>query len=64
MTRYEAETTHGYGAGGTKRLDWSQFLVPIVAAVLVLALGLVWIGLTSEPSNPTISTPTSEVGVF
>jgi hypothetical protein len=47
MTRYEAEATNGFGDGRAKGSDWSQILVPIVAAVLVIALGLALVGLTS-----------------
>jgi len=48
MTRIEAEATGGLvdGRGGGSR--WSEFLVPIVTAVLVLALGLVLVGLTTD----------------
>ena len=47
MTSYEAETTNGYGNDRDRRTDWYQLLVPIVAAALVLALGLAVVGLTS-----------------
>jgi len=47
MTSYEAETTNGYGNDRERRTDWYQLLVPIVAAALVLALGLAVVGLTS-----------------
>ena len=40
MTRYEAEATNGFGGGRPAKIDWSQLLVPLLAAVLVLALGL------------------------
>ena len=51
MTSYEAEATNGYGNGRTTRTDWSQLLVPIVAAALVLALGLALVAFTSEPGS-------------
>ena len=47
MTSYEAEATNGYGNDRDRRTDWYQLLVPIVAAALVLALGLAVVGLTS-----------------
>jgi hypothetical protein len=64
MTEIEAQATGGYGEGTGSRSGWSQFLVPIVAAALVLALGLVWVSLTSEPNTPTTSAPASQAGVF
>jgi len=64
MTEIEAQATGGYGEGTASGSFWAQFLVPIVAAALVLALGLVWVSLTSDPSAPTTSTPASEAGVF
>lgn len=62
MTSYEAEATNGYG-GERTRTDWSQFLVPIVAAALVLALGLALVAFTSEPET-SIGTPTATSGTF
>jgi hypothetical protein len=47
MTSYEAEATNGYGNDRERRTDWYQLLVPIVAAALVLTLGLAVVGLTS-----------------
>ena len=63
MTSYEAEAKNGYGGGRTTRTDWSQLLVPIVAAVLVLALGLVLVGLTSESETP-LGVPPASSGTF
>jgi hypothetical protein len=63
MTSYEAEATNGYGGEGTKRTDWSQLLVPIVAAALVLALGLALVAFTSEPES-SIGTPAAISGTF
>jgi hypothetical protein len=37
--------------------------VPIVAAVLVLALGLALVGLTSEPETP-LAAPPATTGTF
>ena len=63
MTRYEAEATHGFGGGGTTRVDWSQLLVPIVAAALVLALGLALVAFTSEPES-SIGVPAATSGTL
>jgi len=63
MTSYEAEATNGYGGGRTTRVDWSQLLVPIVAAALVLALGLALVAFTSEPES-TIGPPPATAGSF
>jgi len=63
MTRYEAEATNGFGDGRAKGSDWSQILVPIVAAVLVIALGLALVGLTSEPETPLVPPPAA-AGTF
>lgn len=63
MTRYEAEATNGYGGGRTTRIDWSQLLVPIVAAALVLALGLALVAFTSEPVSNLVP-PTATSGTF
>ena len=63
MTSYEAEATNGYGGGRAARTDWSQLLIPIVAAVLVLALGLALVGLTSEPES-SIGQPAATTGTF
>ena len=63
MTSYEAEATNGYGGGRAKGTDWSQLLVPIVAAALVLALGLVLVGLTSEPETSIVPPPATS-GTF
>jgi hypothetical protein len=64
MTEIEAQATGGFGEGAASGSGWSQFLVPLVAAALVLAMGLVWVTLTSEPNPPTTPTPVSEAGVF
>jgi len=64
MTEIEAQATGGFGDGIEQGSGWSQFLVPIVAAALVLALGLALVGLTSEPEPPLTSTPAAEAGVM
>ena len=63
MTSYEAEATNGYGGGRKTRTDWSQLLVPIVAAALVLALGLALVAFTSEPED-SFGQPTATSGTF
>jgi len=63
MTRYEAEATSGYGGGRTTRTDWSQLLVPIVAAALVLALGLALVAFTSQPEGSLVP-PAATSGTF
>ncbi len=63
MTSYEVEATNGYGGRRATRTDWSQLLVPIVAAALVLALGLALVAFTSEPENPLVPPPASS-GTF
>ena len=63
MTSYEAEATTGYGGEGTRRTDWSQVLVPIVAAALVLALGLALVAFTSEPES-SIGSPAATSGTY
>jgi len=63
MTRYEAEATNGFSDGRARGVDWSQLLVPILAAVLVLALGLAMVAFTSEPET-SIGTPAATSGSF
>ena len=48
MTRIEAEATGGISDEARRGSDWSQLLVPIVTAALVLALGLLLVGVTSN----------------
>ena len=64
MTRYEAEATNGYGGGRTTRTDWSQLLVPIVAAALVLALGLALVAFTMRTGNDPLVPPAATSGTF
>lgn len=63
MTRYEAEATNGFTGAPTKGTDWSQILVPIVAAALVIALGLAFVGITSEPETQ-LNPPPAVAGSF
>jgi hypothetical protein len=63
MTRYEAEATNGFADVEARGADWTQILVPIVAAALVIALGLALVGITSEPESPLNPPPAAE-GTF
>ena len=63
MTRYEAQAKHGYGGGKVARSDWSQILIPIVAAILVIALGLALVGLTKGPGTQAVPPPATS-GAF
>ena len=64
MTRYEAEATNGFAEVEARGADWTQILVPIVAAALVIALGLALVGITSEPESPLVPPPAAESGTF
>jgi hypothetical protein len=63
MTRYQAEATNGFTGSRTRGADWTQILVPIVAAVLVIALGLAFVGITSEPDTQ-LNPPPAAAGTF
>jgi hypothetical protein len=63
MTRYEAEATNGFADGTARGVDWSQILVPIVAAALVIALGLGLVAFTGEPESPLVPPPAA-AGTF
>ena len=60
MTRIEAQSFGGLGRERERGSDWSQLLVPIVTAALVIALGLLLVGVTSDDaeSRPAPSTAT------
>jgi len=51
MTRIEAEAAGDLGGESRSGSTWSQVLVSIVTAVLVLALGLVLVGVTSDSAE-------------
>jgi len=58
MTSYEAEAGGGYGNDRDRRTGWYQLLASIVAAAVVLALGLAIVGLTSgEDEAPPPNRP-------
>lgn len=48
MTRIEAESIGGLGRERERGSDWSQLLVSIVTAALVIALGMLLVGVTSD----------------
>ena len=58
MTSYEAEADSGYGNDREKRTGWYQLLASIIAAAVVLALGLVVVGLTTgDNEGPPTNRP-------
>ncbi len=61
MTRIEAEAAGGLGSGQRAGSTWSQVLVSIVTAVLVLALGLLLVGVTSDSAEAPTGTGSSVV---
>jgi hypothetical protein len=63
MTRYEAQATNGFTGSRSRGADWTQILVPIVAAALVIALGLAFVGITSEPDTQ-LNPPPAAAGTF
>ncbi len=58
MTSYEFETASALGNTDAGHDSWSKILVPLLAAALVIAFGLVFVGVTSQdeagesPSSP------------
>jgi len=61
MTRIEAQAAGGLGSERQEGSTWSQVVVSIVTAALVLALGLLLVGITSETAE-TQTAPGSSVG--
>jgi len=47
MTSYEAGADNGYGKDRDRRTGWYQLLASVIAAAVVLALGLAVVGLTT-----------------
>ncbi len=47
MTSYEAEADSGHGNDREQKTGWYQLLASIIAAAVVLALGLAVVGLTT-----------------
>ena len=66
MTSYEIETASALGRADAGNPIWSTVLVPLLAAALVIALGLVLVGVTSQdeagalpPTGPTAASVSS-----
>jgi putative exporter of polyketide antibiotics len=59
MTRIEAEAAGGLGDERRESSSWSQVVVSILTAVLVLALGLLLVGVTSNSAETRPSTGSS-----
>ena len=59
MTSYEIETASALGRADAGNPIWSTVLVPLLAAALVIAFGLVFVGVTSqdEAAEPRSSSP-------
>jgi len=57
MTSYEIETASALGRADAGNPIWSTVLVPLLAAALVIALGLVLVGVTSQ--EKVIDAPSS-----
>jgi len=57
MTSYEIETASALGRADAGNPIWSTVLVPLLAAALVIALGLVLVGVTSQ--EEVIDAPSS-----
>ncbi len=51
MTSFEAEADSGYGSDRDRRTGWYQILASIIAAAVVLALGLAVVGLTTGEND-------------
>ena len=51
MTSYEIEAASALGREYSDTTVWSKALVPLVAAALVVLLGLVVVGLTSDDES-------------
>jgi len=63
VTRFEAEGAGGLGGERDESSTWSQVVVSILTAVLVLALGLLLVSVTSDSAETrpatgsTVGTP-------
>ena len=64
MTEIEAQANGGLGSGVGSGSGWTQLLVPIRAAALVLAFGIAIVSLTTEAEPPYERSPVSEAGAF
>lgn len=59
MTRIEAEAAGGLGSQQREGSSWSQVVVSILTAVLVLALGLLLVSVTSNSAETKPATGSS-----
>ena len=63
VTRFEAEAAGGLGGEQQEGSSWSHVVVSVLTAVLVLALGLLLVGVTSDSAETrpatgsTVGTP-------
>ncbi len=62
MTSYEIGAVGELGSGPAGRNRWAAALVPLLAAALVIALGLVLVGLISGSSTGDESSPPPSIG--
>ena len=51
MTGFEAEAIGGLGGKQERGSGWYRFLVPFLTAAIVLALGMVLVGLTTDEAE-------------
>ncbi len=61
MTGIEVESLGGTGHSRREGSVWSRLLVPVVTAVIVLALGLVLVGLTTGGAEERRAEPPAAV---
>lgn len=65
MTEIEARATGGYRSEADGGSVWGAILVPMLAALLVVALGLVLVSLTDDRSRTVDpDPPTAGSGVY
>jgi hypothetical protein len=61
MTGFEAEAIGGLGDKRESGSGWYRLLVPFLTAAIVLALGLVLVGLTTDEAETHQDSPPAEV---
>ncbi len=57
MTPFEARTAGGLDPSSRGSSGWSRLVVPILTAFLVLAFGLLLVGLTGDSAESRPATP-------
>ena len=57
MTGFEAEAIGGLGGKQERGAGWYRILVPFLTAAMVLALGLVLVGLTTDEAETELNRP-------